>query len=65
MTVIGYARVSTQDHDLSAQLDALKKAGSTTVFREKISGCAPTGRNSPNFAKLMASLRKGDFNWAE
>jgi DNA invertase Pin-like site-specific DNA recombinase len=57
MSVVGYARVSTHDQDLSAQLDALKRAGARTMFKEKISG-ARTDR--PQLAKLMASLRKGD-----
>jgi DNA invertase Pin-like site-specific DNA recombinase len=57
MSTIGYARVSTQDQDLSAQLAALKKAGAATIYREKVS--AVRGER-PQFAKLMASLRKGD-----
>jgi DNA invertase Pin-like site-specific DNA recombinase len=57
MSTLGYARVSTQDQDLSAQLDELRKAGAVTVYREKVSG-ARAGR--PQLARLMASLRKGD-----
>jgi DNA invertase Pin-like site-specific DNA recombinase len=57
MPMIGYARVSTHDQDLSAQLDALRKAGAKTVYREKISGARA---DRPQLAKLMKSIAKGD-----
>ena len=40
MAILGYARVSTADQDFTGQLEALKAAGATTIYREKISRCA-------------------------
>ena len=57
MTVWGYARVSTQDQDLSGQLETLNAAGTTKVYREKVSGVRA---QRPQLAKLMASLMPGD-----
>jgi DNA invertase Pin-like site-specific DNA recombinase len=55
---IGYARVSTQDQDNQAQLEALKANGCELIFQEKISG----GRwNRPELHRLLEHLRKGDI----
>ena len=54
---IGYARVSTQDQDTTAQLTALQTAGCELLFQEKVSG----GRwERPELHRLLGQLRKGD-----
>ena len=57
MALVGYARVSTQDQNLTGQLEALKAAGAETVYREKISGARA---DRPQLATLMAVLKAGD-----
>jgi DNA invertase Pin-like site-specific DNA recombinase len=54
---IGYARVSTEDQKLMLQLDALKKAGCTRIFREKVSG---SYRDRPELNRMLDQLRPGD-----
>jgi DNA invertase Pin-like site-specific DNA recombinase len=55
--LIGYARVSTNEQDATAQVQALEAAGCELIFREKASG----GRwERPELHRLLGQLRKGD-----
>ncbi|EAZ7030460.1 TPA: recombinase family protein [Salmonella enterica subsp. enterica serovar Agona] len=55
--LIGYARVSTDDQDLSHQRDELHAAGCTRIFAEKITG---THAKRPELARMLDHLRAGD-----
>lgn len=55
---IGYARVSTQDQSLDAQIDALTAAGCERIYQEKISG--KDAKSRPELQKMLATLREGD-----
>lgn len=55
--LIGYARVSTQGQDLAQQRTALRGAGCTRIFEEKVSGAK---RDRPELARLLDHLRAGD-----
>lgn len=55
--ILGYARVSTEDQHLDAQLTALEAAGAERVFAEKISG---SRRERPELERLIDQLRPGD-----
>jgi DNA invertase Pin-like site-specific DNA recombinase len=54
---LGYARVSTQEQDNSAQITALTQAGCARIFEEK----ASAGRwDRPELHRLIDQLRPGD-----
>ena len=54
---IGYARVSTEEQNEDAQLDALNSNGCEKLYVEKCSG---KSRNRPELERMMDTLRKGD-----
>lgn len=55
--LIGYARVSTDDQDLSQQRTALQIAGCRRIYEEKVSGAK---RDRPQLARLIDQLRPDD-----
>lgn len=55
--LIGYARVSTDDQDLTNQRAELHAAGCTRIFAEKITGIQ---RDRPELARVLDHLRAGD-----
>lgn len=56
-TLIGYARVSTRDQSLDAQVARLREAGCGRIYAEKISGVASA---RPGWVACIEALRKGD-----
>ena len=58
MAIYGYARVSTDDQDLTIQQEALKSAGCEIIRSEKVSGTSTQGRDELN--TLLEFLRDGD-----
>ena len=55
--LIGYARVSTKDQSLDAQIDALEAAGAERIFKEKVTGKT---RQRPELDRLLDHLRADD-----
>jgi DNA invertase Pin-like site-specific DNA recombinase len=54
---LGYARVSTYGQTLDAQLDQLRKAGCSKIFREKVTGARADRRE---LLKLLKAVAPGD-----
>jgi DNA invertase Pin-like site-specific DNA recombinase len=54
---LGYARVSTYGQTLDAQLEQLRGAGCTKIFREKVTGAH---RDRRELLKMLAALAPGD-----
>lgn len=55
--LIGYARVSTTDKNLTLQKDALEKAGCERIYEDELSG---TKDNRPGLLKAIEMLREND-----
>lgn len=55
--LIGYARVSTQEQETHAQIDALKGAGCDVIHQEKRSGGS---MSRPILLAMLDQLREGD-----
>lgn len=55
--LIGYARVSTEDQDLTLQRAALKDVGCKRVYEEKVTGAK---RTRPQLVRMLDQLRAGD-----
>ena len=57
--LIGYARVSTDDQDLTLQRAALKDAGCKRTFEEKASGAK---RDRPELARMLETIGVGSLD---
>ena len=57
MSTVGYARVSTDHQNLSAQTDALQAAGCERIFTDQLSGVIA---ERPGLAALLGYVRSGD-----
>ena len=57
MTVVGYARVSTQEQDPQAQVDELVAHGCGVIYAERQSGAL---RSRPKLDECLAALQDGD-----
>lgn len=57
--IVGYARVSSSDQDLSIQLDQLKTQGCEKIFSEKVSGSNAEDRSELH--RMLDYVREGDI----
>ena len=57
LMLIGYARVSTDDQNLDLQKDALKNAGCSKIYEDRMSGAKA---ERPGLATVMEYARKDD-----
>ena len=57
MAQIGYARVSTEEQELTVQLEQLTAAGVEKMFQEKASGIK---EDRPKLAAMLEYVREGD-----
>lgn len=57
MSIVGYTRVSTQEQNLHSQTDALRAAGATKIFTDKITGKKAA---RPGLDECLAYLRDNE-----
>lgn len=57
MAIIGYARASTEDQKLDAQIEQLRDAQCTRIYQEKISGVKV---DRQELAAMLDYVREGD-----
>lgn len=57
MSITGYARVSTDDQDLTSQIDALRAVGCDPIYTEHASGAT---MERPQWIECSRGLGKGD-----
>lgn len=57
MAIVGYARVSTEDQNLTAQLEQLAAAGVEKIYQEKASGVK---QDRPELARMIDYVREDD-----
>lgn len=55
--IVGYARVSTTKQDLQVQISALKEAGATKIYQEKVSGVSSEKKQ---LSKMKDEVKAGD-----
>ncbi len=55
--VFGYARISTAEQSLEAQIDMLQKAGAEKIFSDVFTG---TKNDRPKLDKLLKIIKEGD-----
>ncbi|KAA0565330.1 recombinase family protein [Bacillus sp. CH30_1T] len=58
MTIYGYARVSSRQQNLSAQINQLKEFGCERIYKEKVSGRKKDNREE--FNKILEKVSDGD-----
>lgn len=58
VTKIGYSRVSTLDQNLSAQREALSKAGCKVIYEDQVSG---KSIKRPKLRAMLDYIRDGDI----
>ena len=57
MAIIGYARASTEDQKLDAQIKQLKEANCERIYQEKVSGAKV---DRPELVAMLDYVREGD-----